>query len=466
MDVAAVEHSGGSRDPMTLSRGVRTYALQLWPLQYLSGMTTAVAVLALMIPSNADAPFATGSAILLAVSYGLPFITFSPAGPLGGLLTERWGPKKTIVGSNIGYLVLIAVALVAWAVGTMPAVLVWALLLCRVACQSVQLTALESSVPALLPKRLFPRANGSRMFLTAGVAAFEAPIALATEPILGVVPILLIAGCVALVSILFVYGAEYPPLSLPAIDAAGPADIQRGYIPLWAYIRGRRGFLALLGFFAAFNFVVGFVEVGEQAVVNGFASSAVPNIMLGGGLLGLVIATVWITARGTPRDSVRWLFIFSLVFGAALVAGGFRANVLLDTAAAFVFLGCAPFIMAIISTLLHTKTEPGLMGRMMGVKMLVVGIFYGAGNVIGALCSSFVRTLMGGDPARSTGFLTDLVGAGRSYGRGYAFLIMVVGVLVIAAVVLARRSPALRDLDTNLPDVTAEDLRSDKARPQ
>jgi hypothetical protein len=104
------------------------------------------------IPSNAYATFETGSAVMLAIGYGLSFTAFSPASPLGGLLTDRWGPRKTMLGSNVGYLVLMAVALVAQAIGTMPSLLVWAMLLGRVACQSVQLTSLESSVPVLLPK--------------------------------------------------------------------------------------------------------------------------------------------------------------------------------------------------------------------------------------------------------------------------------------------------------------------------
>jgi len=190
MNVATVDHANGSRDVVTRRSGVRTYAVQLWPLQFLAGLTTAVATLALTIPSGAYTVFETGSAVMLAIGYGLSFTAFSPASPLGGLLTDRWGPRKVLLGSNIGYLVLMAVSLMAQAVGTLPALLVCGMLLGRVACQSVQLTSLETAVPTLLPKRLFSRANGSRMFLTAGVAAFEGPIAYALQPVVGVVPII------------------------------------------------------------------------------------------------------------------------------------------------------------------------------------------------------------------------------------------------------------------------------------
>lgn len=58
----------------------------------------------------------------------------------------------------------------------------------------------------------------------------------------------------------------------------------------------------------------------------------------------------------------------------------------------------------------------------------------------------------------SGGFLATLVGTGGADGRGYAVITVIVGVLTIVIVLLAGRRPSLRYIDTNLPDVTAEDL--------
>ena len=215
--------------------------------------------------------------------------------------------------------------------------------------------------------------------------------------------------------------------------------------------------MALFGIFALFNFVVGFAEIADRSITQSFGSPATLNIVLGAGVVSMLATTVGITIWGTPRRSVRWLLIFSLLLAVALVLGAARPNLLVVAAAAVLFLGSAPFIMAIISTLLHTKTEPGLMGRMMGLQTLVIGITYGAGNVVGGLCAAFTRPLIGGHHL-STGFLATLVGAGWAYGRGYAFMAMIVGVLTIVIVLLLGRRPSLRYIGTNLPDVTSEDL--------
>jgi MFS family permease len=402
--------------------------------------------------------FATGSGLLMAIGYSLTFFAFCPAAPLGGLLADRWGVKKTLLASNIGYLALIIMSLASLAAGILPGWLVWVVLLGRTACQSVQITALASSVPILIPKRHISQANGSRMFLTTAVAAFEIPIAVALLPAFGLWAIILIACVVLIATIACLARAEIPPARLRETAAAGAVTIRRGYKPLWAYIRSRRGLVALFGFFAVFNFVVGFAEIADRSITQSFGSSpATLNIVLGAGVVSMLAATVGITIWGTPRRSVRWLLIFSLILAGALVLGATRPNLLVVAVAAVLFLGSAPFIMAIISTLFHTKTDPGLMGRMMGLQTLVIGLAYGTGNVVGGLCAAFTRPLIGGRHL-STGFLSTLVGTGWAYGRGYAVMAMIVGVVTIVIVLLLGRRPALRYIGTNLPDVTSEDL--------
>jgi MFS family permease len=457
VDVSTVEYSGSGRDTIAPRGGVRTYAVLLWPLQFLAGLIMGIVTLAMAIPVNAYGSFWAGSALALAVGYGATFVFFTPAAALGGLLVDRWGPKKTLLASNVGYLTLMVVSLVSLAAGYLPEWLVWVALLGRVASQSVQITALESAVPVLFPKRYIGRANGSRMFLTTAVAAFEAPLAAALFPVIGLKIVLLVTCAVVIAAIAAVVRAEIPFARQPETAAAGSVTSGRGYKPLRAYVRSRRGLVALLGIFAFFNFVVGFAEVADGAITQGFGSAATLDIVLGIGLISMLVSTVGITIWGLPRRPVRWLLIFSLVFAAALVLGASRPNLLPTIPAAVLFLGSAPFIMGIIGTLLQTKTEPGLMGRMMGLKTMIVGITYGAGNVVGALCSAVPRPLIGGKRLR-TGFLASLVGTGQADGRGYAFMTMVLGVLAIVIFLLASRLPSLRYLDSNLPDVTAEDL--------
>lgn len=458
MDVSTVASSGPGSGTIIPRRGTRSYAL-LWPLQYLSGFIMAVVTLAEAIRSNAYTPFEGGSALLFALGYALTFFAFTPAAPIAGWAIDRWGPKKTLLAGNVGYLVVMVVAVLALASHTLYAWLVLASLLGRTASQSAQIAGLEASVPVLVPKRDIARANGSRMFLTASVAGFEAPLASALLPATGLLVLILATSVVVIASIVIVARADYPssPLPLPATAATRSAATRQGYGPLLTYFRNRRGLLAILVLFLVFNFAIGFTEVADKAITNDFGSADTLNIVLGAGFVAMLATTIAITIWGTPREPVRWLRGYFVLFGLALVLGAIRPNLLVVTVAAVLFLGSAPFVMAIISTLLHTKTEPVLMGRMMGAKTMVIGIAYGCGNVLGALCAAVPKPLIGGNRL-SHGFLAFLVGTGQAEGRGFAFMAMILGLVTVVAVLLIIRRPAVRDLDGDLPDVTPEDL--------
>jgi len=453
--VSAVDLPGSGHETVIPRRGARTYAL-VWCTQLLAMFVTAVTALSLSIGTPVYNPFYTGSVLLLAVAYALTFIPFAAASPLGGPLVDRWGPKRTLVFSGTGTLVLMSALAAVLAAGVLTIWMVWVVLLGVAAFKAVQITALESTVPLLVPKQHIVRANGSRFFLTAVTAAFALAVAGVLVPVVSMQAITWVTCLVVIIAVTCAARAGIPS-ARPREAAGAPLPLRGGNKPLWAYVHGRRGLIALFGFFAVFNFVTGFAEIADREISAGFGSSATLNIVLGTGAVGMLATTVAITIWGGPRRPIRGMLGYSLVFGAALVLGSSRPNLLVVSAAAVLFLGSAPFLMAIIGTLLHTKTEPGLMGRMMGLKNLVIGISYPAGNIVAVLCGAFAKSLAGGNRA-GTGFSATLVGTGQATGRGYAIMTMAVGVLTIITVLLAGRHRSLRDLDTNLADVTPDDL--------
>jgi hypothetical protein len=135
---------------------------------------------------------------------------------------------------------------------------------------------------------------------------------------------MLIVGVSLIAALAFLTRAEIPPARLPETADARPVTIRRGNKPLWAYVRSRRGLVALFGFFALFNLVVGFAEVADKAITQGFGSATTLNIVLGAGVTSMLVTSVAITIWGTPRRAVRWLIIFSVILGASLVLGATR----------------------------------------------------------------------------------------------------------------------------------------------
>ncbi len=442
MTPSTQESPGTVRAVPVPADGTRTYA-RLWPLQYLSGFAIAVATLAITIRADAFAGFFTGSAVLLALAHSLTFLAFTPVGVVSGRLVDRWGPRRVLVGSNVGYLVIMVVALLALAAAFFPPWLAIALLLARTGSQSAQLTALESSVPRLFSRRDLIRANGPRMIFTASVAGFEGPIAAVLFPVAGLLALIGATVVVLVVSLVGAVRAGIPDNPVPP-PGAEPAD--RTYRPLAAHVRRRPGLVIVIGAFALFNFVLGFCELSDRQVTASLGSEATTSAVLGVGFLFMIATTVGITLRGTPRGHARWLRICFLATGGAMVLGSLRPNIFLVTVAVVVFLVSATLIMAIVSTLLHANTEPSIMGRMMGVKTTTIGLFYGSGCVAAALFSNTPEALAGGERV-SGGLLGAVVGSGEAYGRVYAFLTLVLGVVVLALTLGVGRHRTLRALD-------------------
>lgn len=464
MAVSTAQRSDSAHFTVTPREGGRAYAL-IWFIQLLAVFSMATVTLGLTIYKNSYDTLESHGVLLLAVAFSLTFIPFSLASPLGGLFADRWGPKKTLLISNTGCLVLLVLSSIFLAAGWLPGWWVWAAVLPAAGCKSIQITGLDAAVPNMLPKRYISRGNGPRMFLTTPTAALAYPAASSLMGSVGMQGLLLITIAILIIAI-------FASLWVKALDAhqpgwvapSTPLPFRGAHKRLRAYVRSRRGLITLFVIFGVFNFVVGFAEVSDRAICDGFGSSQNLNIVLGIGAAGMLAASVVIVRRGLPDRPVRWLIINCLIFGIALVFGSSRPEFFVVVLATVLFLGSGAYIMAIIGTLLQTKTEPDLMGRMMGLKQLVVGITYGAGNVVAALCSNFPNNIVPGNQLKS-GFWSYLVGTGEGYGRGFAALTMLLGIATVVFVVVVARRPTLRDLDTNLPDVTVEDLAQSQAEP-
>ena len=405
----------------------------------------------------------SGSATMLGVALALPILPFIAAAPLAGPLIDRWGPRRALLVANAcGVLNLLSLE-VFHATGTFATGRVMLFLWLAAGFKALHLAAFETSVPFLVPKRHLGRANGNRMFTTAAGAVVGPVVAGPLLQAIGFNGVVLM-GCLSFgLGILSLRYVPVPWVRPQGARTAGAATLLREFGVVWRYAVARPGLLTLLAIFGMVNFGIGAAELLSTQLTLSFTSAAGLNTVLLAGAFGLATATVAMTIWGAPRRRGAGVLGFTLLFAAAMVLGSLRPSVPLLAVAGFLFLGSTPIIIGTIQTLWQTKTEPQLLGRMAALVNLFTDVPYSLANVLTGLAAGLVFVpLAGRDHVRSAA-VAALVGAGP--GRGFALLMMVIGVLIAVLVIAAYRRPVLRHLERDLPDVTPGDVAARAGHP-
>ncbi len=428
--------------------GIRTFVL-LWCSQWLVVFAAAQTVLVFRLDIFVE--FSSLAAIIFA--FLILFAPFALLSPLAGALVDRWGHRRMLIISNVGMLVNLA-ALVVVLLAGVP--LLWPLIVVLAidaVLKAPQLAALEAAVPLLVPRRHLIRANAPRMLLTVtGVVLGPLVVALASAFVDPVGAILL--ECAAVVIALLVLRT----LDIPAVPAVnGDAARQSLRVEVRAAsarLRSRRGLLPVLALLAGVSCVISILEGAGPENVYAFAGEGGTILVFASGWVGMLVTSIAMIVTGRPRRLARGMLAAGLLFAAALVVAAARPILAVAAVAAFVALGCTAVFVACVQTVLHTKVEPQLLGRVMGIKNLMVAGPHMIGTTIVVWLGVALVPVVGRDEVR---WPAVSVLVGDAPGRSWALLMIAGGVLVVLFVLLASRSVHLRRVQDDLLDVTPDD---------
>lgn len=469
MTTVQTEPSEDRSDAIPAS-GIRTY-VYLWISQWLA--CAAVSFTVFVIGVNIFLDF--GSTWMIALAYAILFVPFPILSPLAGAFVDRYGHRPALLISNVGTLVnLLVLALVMYS-GAGGALYATAAVGVSSVLRTLQLCAIESVVPLLVPKRHYGRANGPRMLMTGTFVLAGPLLAFLLLGTFSPFEIVIVECALVVIAIVVVLSVRIPLVRRPAGDQwpSGDAVRQsmfREILHAWRYLRSRRGLLTVVGFLAIVSAVLGGLEVAASGTVLGFAPPSGAIVVSTACWLGMVVATIAMVVWGIPRRLVPGMFGAGLVFAAALVAAGVRPNLILVAVSGFIAMGILAVIIAIIQTVLCLKVETHVLGRAVGIKNTGVSLAHIVGDV-GALVLG-ISIFASSDAASGGGVfgwrqgdgwqevsspvLAAFIGNGP--GRGWALFMMLIGVGVALVIALLRfRSPRLVRLEYDLPDVTPAD---------
>jgi hypothetical protein len=163
--------------------------------------------------------------------------------------------------------------------------------------------------------------------------------------------------------------------------------------------------------------------------------------------VGSLLLSLW----GGPRRKIHGVLGFLIVLGLGVALVGLRPSATLVTAGLFLAMVCAPIVNGSAQVIWQRKVPPALQGRVFATRgMVALAAAPLAYLISGPLADRVFGPLLqeGGALAGSLG---RLLGTGP--GRGIGLMFLLSGLATVALSALAYLNPALRHVESELPDI-------------
>ncbi|HEX5542767.1 MAG TPA: MFS transporter [Micromonospora sp.] len=375
--------------------------------------------------------------------------------PFAGVLADRYDRRRLMLLTDTGAAVGTAVLAVLVATDSLQVWHIWTATALTAAFNVVHQVSYQAMTPALVGKKNLGRFNGF-MQITRAVqiaAPVLAGVLWVTIGVGGVMLIDLGTFAVAALTLLLV------PLSKEVTQppAGGSVGARKSALREaaagWQYLRQRSGLLSLVLLFGGFNFLFGIAGVLVQPLILSFTTPDTLGILMFAGGSGLFLGSLVMGAWGGPARRINAVFAGLTLGGVALIGHSLAPSVWLIGVAAPLFLFTLPVLNSSAMTIIQTKTEPSVLGRVLATaRVLAEASVPVAYLLAGPLADGIFEPLMQPD-----GALAGSIGAaiGTGDGRGTALLFAVAGALMLVLTAVAWAHQPLRNVDL-MPDALSD----------
>jgi hypothetical protein len=309
---------------------------------------------------------------LSAVCASLPTLLLLP---FAGVLADRWDRRRTMILCNL----LASLTTLAIAVLLLDARLrVWHIYLgvTILSATGTFITLVQATtIAVLVPREHFGRSSGINQTIQAAqvLPPLLAGILIASIQIHGVILLDFASYLFAIGTLLF---ARIPSTAPADAGAAGKRPWLREATSGWNYVRSRPGLLALTGYFAVVNFIMGIVRVLLLPMILSFTTTAVLGVIVSAAGLGLLLGGVVMGIWGGPKNRVRGLLSFGSLFGVSLLLAGARASATLVGIASFWMYFFTSLVNGCSQAIWVSKTPAEIQGRVFALRWMVASSGY------------------------------------------------------------------------------------------
>jgi DHA3 family macrolide efflux protein-like MFS transporter len=395
----------------------------------------------------------TGSATVLGivnVSFLLPFLIISP---IAGAMVDRYNRKLMMMVSDLGAVPATAGILILNAANQLE---IWHLCVASVIyglSATFQWPAYMAAISTMVPKDQYGRANGMMSLIDSGPAVFSPMLAGALLPLIGMTGILtidLITFCLAIGTLLFVFIPQ-PAHTEEGQTAQG--NLMNEAVYGFKYIFARRSLLSLLLVILGLNLVHGFSGSLFAPMIllrtdnNSASLGAAQSAFALGGVIGGLIVSIWGGFKKRIRSMLLGWSLFAL-FG--MVLFGLGRSLYIWLPALFLASMTFPLTQSASNAIWQAKVAPDLQGRVFSARRLIAWMVDPIMPVVAGPLADYVT-----EPAMtSQTWMADTFGwlVGNSPGSGMALQYIFSGLAYVLIILLAWFIPAVRNVETLLPD--------------
>lgn len=399
----------------------------------------------------------TGQATALTIAifcFVAPSIILSP---LAGALVDRSNRKMVIIVTDLSAGIVTLVWL--FIVLTTGDLEMWQIYLGNIitgAFNAFQFPAFSAAVSLMIPKQQFGRAAGMLDFAGAASNILAPVFAGALLAPFGLVSIMLVDVVTFVIAIAAVILVHMPQPAREVMADGKHPSLWQDSIFGFRYIRERPSLLGLQFAFTALNFISAFGGIIAVPMIlartnnNAGSLAAVQSIAAFGGIAGGLIMSTW----GGPKRKVKGVllgmtaegFLGPIVIGLSKAVPGWAAG-------SFMTQMIIPIINGSNQAIWQSKVPPAIQGRVFATRRMIAQISFPVAVLLaGPLADKVFEPAMSSDSWAAAVF-GPLVGTGP--GAGMSLMILLSGVLGVAVGLIGYSMPAVRNVETILPDFDA-----------
>lgn len=404
----------------------------------------------------------TGSVTQFGISLIMSFLPGILVSPLAGALVDRWNRRYLLMGVSAASAANILVLAVVANAGALQLWYVYLAVGISSVLRATSAPALNSIIVLLAPPERVGQANGMVMLSQAigGVAGFAIGGVLLEA--VGITTVLLIDSATFLINmavLAFVRIPAPPRTNGESSDGRIGGDIRQG----WNYLRSRPELVATIRYYGYLTGAVGLVDALFTPLVLSFTDSTGLGLVLSCIGIGMALGGIALGTWGGPRKRVHGLAGFALPLSGFLLLGSLQPSVPLVMVAALGTMFCFTIVDGTTRAVVQLGVDPDIQGRVFSVLVMVSN---------SGLCLAYVLAGPIADhvfePAlRPGGALVDSVGRviGVGNGRGIAFMVLLLAIVVLVIALLGYARPALRSLPNRparTPAAAADEAAPDR----
>jgi MFS family permease len=395
---------------------------------------------------------ATALALVAVFSFA-PAILFSP---IAGAIVDRVSRKRIMIISDLGAGLSTVALLILYSTGHLEIWHLWAAGFFASAFESFQFPAYSAAITTMVEKKHYTRAN-AMLGMVESASTIIAPVSAgALLPLIGIDGIMVID----IITFLFAIGALLfvliPDPAETAVGRASRGSLLQESIFGFRYIFSNSSLLGLLLIFFATNLIFGLTMVlFAPMILARTASNTVilgtTEMMLGvGGVAGGLVIAAWGGFKRRIHGVLLGLIFMSI---SGLIVTGLGQDVRVWGLGAFLGMFFMPLVNGSSQAIWQAKVSPDIQGKVFATRRLIAQISSPVAMILGGRLADAVF-----EPAMASGgtvaqLFQPLVGSGQ--GTGMALLFVLSGVLGAIVGLTGYLVPAVRQVETRLPDYDA-----------